>query len=1075
MPTSETLEKRGNPGPYPGGANLEKLLDWHLNFGTRPNGSPDRPGKRWSDKDFGAAVSGRSPDEDVCRKNSRNWRTGKVRPSDIASIERVLFGDDPAFDSWRLDLRAAWDCAAPRDPGSSIPLPPQHFLGRDKDVETIVQVLLPPKSRRAVLVQGGPGFGKTALTKAVGCHPEVIRCFGETSRWFVELETAKTPIATQDAIARAVGVDPSAGFKGTLAFLREHPELIVLDNLETPWGPTAERRATEDTLAQLAAVPGVAILASFRGRDRIAGPSWALVYPVEHLAPPFDAELFRRIAQASFDGDPDFSRFVTALEGIPLAIELVATRAHGRRSLAPLWQKWVEIGADLAHDPAFGEERLTSLPHSIELSLRSSRMTPDARRLFALLGRLPAGLAAEDRDALFAGDGFDAEEALLRLALAVERNGRLDLLSPIRQHAARRHAPAPADDGAWPAHYLDLARTLGERIGSREGDGAVERLTPEFANIEAAIRAALASDRRADAMAALTGFGRFTSIASLPAPVLADLATASGADGDVLGEADCIRGLGEIAQARSDHVGALDAYEEALSLYRTVGNILGEAHCIRGLGGIAQARSDHERAREAYEEALPLYRKVGDVRGEANCIAGFGNIALVRSDHAGARRAFEEALPLYRTVGDILGEANCILGLGEIALQRSDHEGARKAFEEALPLYRTVGDILGEANCILGLGEIALQRSDHEGARKAFEEALPLYRQVGNVLGEANCITGFGQIALRRSDHEGARKAFEEALPLYRQVGNVRGEADSIAGFGDIALERSDHDGARKAYDEALPLYRTVGDILGEASCIMGLGQIALVGSDHLGALDAYEEALSLYRQVGHVSGEASCILGLGEIALQRSDHEGARKAYDEALPLYRTVGHVSGEANCILGLGEIAQARSDHVGALDAYEEALSLYRTVGNILGEASCILGLGEIAQARSDHVGALDAYEEALSLYRTVGNILGEASCIMGLGEIALARSDHEGAREAYEVALALYRKVGDVRGEASCIMGLGEIALAGSDPEGARKAFKEALPLHRKLGDVAAEAECLEKLRRLKSTGRVRLR
>ena len=186
----------------------------------------------------------------------------------------------------------------------------------------------------------------------------------------------------------------------------------------------------------------------------------------------------------------------------------------------------------------------------------------------------------------------------------------------------RHHALAPADDDAWPAHYLNLARTLGEQIGYREGEGAVDRLTPEFPNIEAAIRAALTSGRRADAMAALFGFSRLACIASLPAPVVSDLATVSRADGDVLGEAKCIEHLGDIALRRSDHVGAFDAYEEALSLYRKVGNVRGEANCIISLGDIALARSDHEGARKAYEEALPLYRKLGDVPGEAGWIMG---------------------------------------------------------------------------------------------------------------------------------------------------------------------------------------------------------------------------------------------------------------------------------------------------------------------------------------------------------------------------------------------------------------------------------------------------------------------
>ena len=92
-----------SPETYPQGGSFADLLNWHLDFGTRPQGSPDRPGRRWNSKEFGAALGGTND------RAVRNWRTGRNLPVHLDIIERALFGDSDTYDQWRIDLRVAYD------------------------------------------------------------------------------------------------------------------------------------------------------------------------------------------------------------------------------------------------------------------------------------------------------------------------------------------------------------------------------------------------------------------------------------------------------------------------------------------------------------------------------------------------------------------------------------------------------------------------------------------------------------------------------------------------------------------------------------------------------------------------------------------------------------------------------------------------------------------------------------------------------------------------------------------------------------------------------------------------------
>ena len=581
---------------------------------------------------------------------------------------------------------------SPRPPVE--PLSPPVFLpkkglvvGRADEVAQVCTAVL-AEEPEPVVVLGPPGIGKSKVTIAA-LHDGAVKARFGGRRWFVRLETAPEPAAILGQVALAVGVQPGPDLEARLlATLAAGPGLLVLDNTETPWW--RDTAGAETVLGTLAQVPGLALVCSVRGHKAPHRPGWGETILVPGLDEPQARELFLRRAGERHASSGLLPDLLADMDGVPLAIELLGAQVGADElDLERVAKAWREKRTELLASRPGADHRLDSYEVSLALSLASPRMTDAARRLHAMLGRLPAGLRSEWAELLLPSEGEAAAAVLGDLGLAFDAGGRLRMLAPVREHATGEELAEP-----WASrlanHWLGLAREQGRKVGGPQGRGAVLLLGTEWANLESAFDLALANHPRG-AIDAVTALTRLVQLA----------------------------GLGSSRML-------LDA--EAAS--RTLGDDRRTATANEHLGDIALQRSDHEGALRRFEQALPLYRRVGAVQGEANCIKSLGDIALRRSDHEGALRRFEQALPLYRRVGAVLGEANCIKSLGDIALRRSDHEGARQRFEQALPLYQQVGAVLGEANCIRSLGDIALADGEGVEAGERFSEALALYRRI---------------------------------------------------------------------------------------------------------------------------------------------------------------------------------------------------------------------------------------------------------------------------------------------------------------------------------------------------------
>ncbi|MEI7832764.1 MAG: SIR2 family protein, partial [bacterium] len=580
-------------------------------------------------------------------------------------------------------------------PTSPLRLPPKPAIceGREKEIAGLVAGMLadPP---RPMVVLGGAGMGKTTITLMAAYDPQVVAHFGER-RYFVRCDAMTDRLALVAAIAEKLGLPAQPQIEpAVMATLAAQPSLLILDNAETPWH--ADTTDSEELFAALAQT-GATLVLSIRGKARPLGVSWAPTIQTPSLALDAARSVFLQIAGESFTDDPLLDHLLCELDGVPLAIILLACAAEGEPNLGGIHKRWQDERTNILTRNG-SRNRLENLEASYELSINlpSPRMTIEARRLLALLALLPDGIAHQNIEVICPDFGLHAASLLRKVALAYDEEDRLRMLNPLRQYVQSTYQPVDDDLAQLCAWYFALARKHSPQVGTGEGDAAVKLLYPESANMEKVLLRGLAQADPEPALRAAIAYAefmRFTGQGSTA--LLCKCVEIAGESGNHLLHAHCLKWSGNIDIERSDHARAQACYMKALPLYREVGDVLGQADCIASLGNIALRHSDYARAQERYDEALPLYQQEGGVQGEANCIQRFGDIALQRRNHAIAQERYAEASLLYRKIGDMLGEANNIKNLGDIALEGSDYAMAQERYVEAQSLYQQVGDVHG--------------------------------------------------------------------------------------------------------------------------------------------------------------------------------------------------------------------------------------------------------------------------------------------------------------------------------------------------------------------------------------------
>jgi predicted ATPase/DNA-binding SARP family transcriptional activator len=594
---------------------------------------------------------------------------------------------------------------------TSLPRQPTLFIGREREIEDVTELLRRPDVWLVTLTGTG-GTGKTRL--AVQAAAGLLDAFADGVA-FVGLAPLQDPDLVLPTAAQAIGVGAISG--DTLAEdlargLRSRELLLVFDNFE-------HLLAAAPSVADIAAgAPGVKLLVTSRAPLRLSAEH---VYPVFPLATPAGAEdvdlllqcdsvvLFETRAQAV---RPDFAvtsanavsvaDICRALDGLPLAIELAASRV-GALPPAAMRQRLDQPLKVLVGGAQDAPERQRTLRATIDWSYEL--LEPAEQRLFVRLAVFAGGCTIEAAQSV-CGDDLEVVDGLASLTdkgltrlEGSDEEPRFTMLETIREYAAERlELSEEASTLRWrhAEHFLGLAeKAAPEVIGAGSHAEWLDRLERDHDNFRSAVDWLEGSGDSGGALRLTAALWRFWDLKGhliegrrrLDRGLRADKRPTAARAKALSGAADMALTCGEIATGR---VWA----EEALELHRKLEDDWGTAFSLLMFAYAIGQEGDWPRAQQLFEESVRGFRDLGDEYYELRAARAHAWSYYEAGDLGRARELYEDILPRARATHHEFVEAIALSMLADIAVDEGRVADAISLLKESHRILREINDLL---------------------------------------------------------------------------------------------------------------------------------------------------------------------------------------------------------------------------------------------------------------------------------------------------------------------------------------------------------------------------------------------
>ncbi len=656
------------------------------------------------------------------------------------------------------------------------------FVGRDKEITEVINLLTDPSIRLLTLLGAG-GIGKTSL--AIQTARSLAQNFADGVS-FVSLEALNSIELIIPTIADALNLNFSNDTSlkvQLLEFLSQRELLLILDNFEHLMA------GAEIVLVMLEAAPKCKVLVTSRESLSFQGEYLyelsGLDYPqnVNDLLEDYDA--IRLFVSSARRAKPDFSlatdkvsvaQICRLLQGLPLGIELAAAWL---RLLSP-----EEIAKEITKSFDLLETTYKDLPKRHQ-SLRAvfeyswNTLSEKEQETLKQLAVFQGGFS---KDAAQIVTGANIQSLLILVNKSLLKHvpsGRFISSAGVQQFSEQKLAEEVTDyrTGLSKRHceyFLSLAEEAEPELTGKGQEKWLKKLTAEQDNLRAALSWSIAEQEVEMGLKLGGALWRFWYM-------------------------------------RGHFIEGQKSLTELLKLPQGA-DVAIRIKVLRGAGVFSEYQNNLAQAQSFYSESLELSHKINDKKAEARALNNLANVAYRQRDYSQARTLYEKCLNTFRALTESWQVAVTLSNLGLLSYKQSDYNSSETFLAESLELSRQSDNKWMIASSLNNLGNVAQAQGSYSKALKLYQESLALAEELGDQMGIATLLTDLGSIAHNQGELEKAREFFDRSLKLRHEIADKSGTAITLLELARLSQDQKNYTEAHNLYIESFGILKSLGD-----------------------------------------------------------------------------------------------------------------------------------------------------------------------------------------------------------------------------------------------------------------------